>query len=190
MEFRNATIASDALDGSKEKEDDTSALNYPPRTFIDESDIQESRQAGVAGPERGGYSCDEGTDKDQTCACIPPPPPPPPPGALITSAIPPAPPPPPPIPNNSHRPPASSSSDDKVTRKLDALLEAVMKTLSIVQSSSGNVVIGGRGVDPSIDMTPRIAPPKPRNVQEEVVADARELMMKELREKLAGRNVE
>lgn len=71
--------------------------------------------------------------------------------------------------------------------KLDALYALVAQTLAVVQTGGG--VQAGGGVPPGmeIDVTPRTAPPKPVDEKGRQVADAREMMLAELRERLAKR---
>ena len=126
---------------------------------------------------------------------IPPAPPPPPPLTTGDKNIPPPPPlpPPPSLPLAQGQSIPSHITNDPVMNKLDTLIEVVMKTLSIVQSGGGGgggPIMSVRPVDPDIDLTLRSAPPNPTNSAEEKVADARQLMMAELREILNSRKVE
>lgn len=79
-------------------------------------------------------------------------------------------------------------SHGDVEQKLDALYKIVTRTLSLVQAGGGSGGGGGGAPTPATEWkgrTGKPAPPPDKNVQ--AVHDQRELMLRELREKVEGR---
>lgn len=78
-------------------------------------------------------------------------------------------------------------SQGSVEQKLDALYKIVTRTLSLVQAGGG-VGGGGGAPTPAAEWTGRSSkPPPPPDKNAQAVHDQRELMLRELRERVASR---